>query len=130
MSPAPPQQLARAQTSPSRGWEPRQLLRGVAVILLGAVIVGFPAHSLPKPGMARFGWQMFAMSRPAAEFTVTDRSGSETEVSTSELAAKIRPDVDYVVPGAQWICAHDPEALQVRATIENRDAGTFSCADF
>ncbi|PFG38260.1 hypothetical protein ATJ97_0733 [Georgenia soli] len=73
---------------------------------------------------------MFAMSRPAPEFTVTDKDGSETEISTFEIAAKVRPDVDYVVPGVQWICKHDPEALHVSATIAEQGVGTFSCADF
>jgi hypothetical protein len=97
------------------------------VVVLGGVIVGFPAPTLPQAGMAKFGWQMYAMSIPAPVFDVSHEDGTTSEVPAAEIAAKLRPDVDYVLPGAEWICEHDATAVRVNATIGDDDAGEFVC---
>jgi hypothetical protein len=98
------------------------------VVALGGVIVGFPAPTLSEPGFAKFGWQMYAMSVPAPVFVVSHEDGTTSEVPSAEIAAKLRPDVEYVVPGAEWICEHDTTAVRVSATIGDDGAGEFECA--
>jgi hypothetical protein len=99
------------------------------VVALSVFIVGFPAPTLSQPGIVRFGWQMYAMSIPPPQFSVSHENGSTSEVEAFEIAAKLRPDVDYVIPGARWICERDSTAVRVSATIDGNHAGEFLCAD-
>jgi hypothetical protein len=74
-------------------------------ILFLVVQVAVPLWQLTRPRPARFGWQMYAGSAQAVEFTAIGRDGVTTPAPLDQYIIRPRDDLDllrYVPPA---ICA-------------------------
>jgi hypothetical protein len=91
-----------------RRWPPW----AIAFLVVQVVV---PAWQLTRARPARFGWQMYAASAPASEFSVVRADGTVTAVMLEDYIVRQRDDLDLLrfLPSA--ICARtDAAAVRYR----------------
>lgn len=117
MTPPPPRSRVRVRTA--------------LVVAAAAVIALFPVAALDDQRPSVLGWHMYAAVVTTQTITVTYADGSTATPSLSEIAARIRPEVDYATPAAAFICTRESGAVTVRVDREHPASSTeFACETF
>lgn len=103
--------------------------RDAAVVAALSAIVLFPVAAVDAPRPSFLGWHMYSAVVLTPTITVSFADGTVETPSLQQLAARIRPEVDYGPPVAAWLCARDDTIVEV--TLERshpRSREVFSCA--
>lgn len=95
-------------------------------------LVAIPAlAALDDARPSRFGWQMYSAAVDLPDIDVVLSDGSREERSIGNIASGFRPEVDYFVPVARFICGREPNVSSVHMTRQHpRFQGVFECAQF
>lgn len=117
MTPPPPRSTVRVRTA--------------IVVAAVAVIALFPVAALDNERPSFLGWHMYAAVVTTQTITVTYADGSTATPSLGELAARIRPEIDYSAPAAAFICSREAGAVTVRVDREHPESSSdFACETF
>ena len=84
----------------------------IAISMIQLLIPLFVLLTTEEPP-GRFGWQMFAASKPPPTVTVVYDDGERSTLSASQWIGRYRPEVSYerYLPG--YVCAHEPDVSLV-----------------
>lgn len=93
-------------------------VRIAVVSVVASAMILIPIAALDDPRPSFFGWHMYAANRSSPQIEVTLDDGSLESRDLGNVAARIRPEIDYGEAVAAFLCEREPSIRSVRVNSD------------